>query len=75
MRFEADNPNTETYLDTELLNTQKKRFAVDNPNTETADNVGSFRIWIIGSETAKTMRLAADNPNTETADNVGTFRI
>ena len=50
-------------------------FAVDNPNTETADNVGSFRIWIIGSETAKTMRLAADNPNTETADNVGTFRI
>ena len=46
-------------------------FAVDNPNTETADNVGSFRIWFIGSETAKKMRFAVDNPNMETSDNVG----
>ena len=29
------------------------RFAVDNPNTETADNVGIFGIWIIGTETGK----------------------
>ena len=63
------------YFDSQLLNTKKMRFAVDNPNTETADNVGSFRIQIIGSETGKKMGFAADNPNTETADNVGSFRI
>ena len=51
------------------------RFAVDTPNTETAENFGSFRILIKGSDTAKKMRLAADNPNTETGDNVVSFRI
>ena len=51
------------------------RFAVDNPNTKTADNVGTFLIWIIGSETEKNARYTADNPKTESADNVGSFRI
>ena len=32
-----------------LKQEKKMRFAADNPNTETADNVGSFRILILGS--------------------------
>ena len=36
------------------------RFATDNRNTETADNVGSFRIWILGPKTPKKMRFAVD---------------
>ena len=39
MRFAVDGFET----------AKKMRFTADNPNTETADNVGSFRIWIPGS--------------------------
>ena len=53
-----------------LQHQNKMHFLVDNPNTKTADNVCTFRIWIIGSETAKKMRFTADNPNMEAGDNV-----
>ena len=49
------------------------RFAVYNPNRKSAGSVGSFRILIIGPETAKKMCLSADKPNTETADNVVSY--
>ena len=50
------------------------RFAIDNQketadnfqynqNSETANNFGSFRISILGSETPKKMRFAVDNTN------------
>ena len=57
------------------LKHKKKYFVVDNPNTKTADKVGNFRTWIIGSKTRKKKRFAANNPNTETADNIGSIRI
>ena len=82
MRLAIDNQNMESvyskygncrypYCKFSALKHQKKmRFAVDNQNRETAGNVGSFRIWIKCSETAKQKRLSAGKPNTETDDNV-----
>ena len=69
------------YLDSCLLNTEKMRLAVDNPNTVTAFYVGSFLIWIIGSEQQKKyilqliIQIRKLATMSKIADNVGSFRI
>ena len=57
MRFTFDNPNNDGSFRILILGSdetaKKMRFTADNPKTETADNVGSFRIWIISCKTQK----------------------